>query len=170
MGWSYDLQRCKLDAGKMRNHVRHPGSTFPHKRLLCQDAFKMSQTPTKLNVFFFLFPMIKFPWTFELHVQPEYFCTSVNWRDTAERRKAEERGMQTETQVWKGTQSGKEESRGHCSRPLPRLACRCWAPPPQCLLWILITLKQQSSCKGGCGLQHLLPSLLTHQHCFSVNL
>lgn len=131
----------------------HPGSPFPHKRLLCPGCCQ------NFTDSFFLFPTINFLWGRE-------FCELREWQ-----KKTGERGTGLQTQVWTGSQWGswrrKQESRGHTSQPaagLQRPGPEGSALPP----WphSLVLTKQEA----GCLLQHLPPSVRTQLHCFPVSL
>lgn len=176
MGWSYDLQRCKLDAGKMRNRVRHPGPPFPHKRLLCPDASEISPTPPKLELFFSLFRTMNFLWGLKSCVLREPSRHNCKLRRGGKAGRREK--LVLKTQVWReqgaAAAEGSRRAEAATSRS-PAEAQRRGPLGPALSPSPMSPLdpnhpEQDSHQGGGFWLQHLPSPCLTHQHRLSVNL
>lgn len=139
MGWSHDLQRCKLDAGKMRNCQRNPGSPFSHKRLH-PEYFPNVTNSYKVEDLIFPSPTINFTRNIQFY---EYWGSSLHicklrWYRRGERRK---------TNLGKTHRPGRGESgtscwaRGAAGSPkgFKGGLLGLWPLPTRmCVLWILI--------------------------------
>ena len=171
MGWSYDLQRCKLGAGKMRNRARHPGSPFstqktPFPRMLSKFHQLLQSWDS-----FFLFPTINFLWGLQFGVLREYSHHICKLR-----RHGREGKLELKTQVWTGeggkgaaAQEGNRRAEAAASWLVCRGSERPAAPPSPQPRVSLPPITPKRVRRPHEGAFPFLP-LLTHQHCFSVNL